>query len=457
MKTLVDISPGEVIGSGVLPDSMNEETLVWSLLTNVVIEAQGIGRPLGAQFIDTVTEDITHIVQQTLSSGENMAFFSGDTGVWQWNGTTVSLINQPFTAGGKPLLESWGDWTVGTNNLDPVKVRKGVGTTYVNLTGTNFTYCLQLIRRNPYMMALGTSDGPTWVRWCSDDNIEEWAVLPENTAGDFAIRDIPGRIRGGCSLGDAILVYSDEAITIATYIGLPYIFSFNTTIHGVGIYGPKAVCEANRKNYGLGLQGAFVTDGYNYSLLGDDNFRKWLKKTLDATDRHQISVFHNEFTDSIEFRFPTKTDGWAALYWKLDKGKFTTGDLQCNAAIERDVFPTPLVAVGNALCTYTRDVSTWNGAAFESRMETRWMDCGAIDVNKFVDHVFLNGEIDNVDILVTLQDLQKVEWEGLRHSDAATQNWVLQEALKVKVALTANDYFHISRVRLFGEQGGYAL
>ena len=95
---------------------------------------------------------------------------------------------------------------------------------------------------------------------------------------------------------------------MATYIGYPYYFSFNTTIHGIGIYGPKSVCKVNRQNYGLGPQGAFLTDGYQYQLLGDDNFRKWLAKTVDATKPHEISVFHNELTNSIRVQVPD--EGW---------------------------------------------------------------------------------------------------------------------------------------------------
>jgi hypothetical protein len=46
MKAIIDIQPGEAMGSGVLPNAMNEETVAWTELTNVVIEAQGLGRPL---------------------------------------------------------------------------------------------------------------------------------------------------------------------------------------------------------------------------------------------------------------------------------------------------------------------------------------------------------------------------------------------------------------------------
>ena len=457
MKALMDISPGEVIGSGVLPESMNEETPVWQELTNTVIQAAGIARPLGAEVVDTVSEEINHIVQQTSVAEGNIAVVAGDTGAWKYNGTVVSLINQPWTTGGTPLLETWGDWTVGTNNLDPVKIRKGSGTTFVNLTGTNFTKALQLIRRSPYMLALNTNVGKTMVHWCSDDDLETWAPLASNTAGDMTIRDIPGEIRGACSLGDSILIYGQESVTIAAYIGPPYIFSFNTNIHGIGIYGPKAVCEVNRKNYGLGEQGAFVTDGYNYQLLGDDRFRTWFKKTIDPTRWHKVVVFHNEFTDSVEFRFPTKAGLWASLYWKMDREKFTMGDLRADAAIERDVFDTPLVGVGTALCKLTRDVSDWNGVAFWSTMRTKWMDCGAIEFNKFVDHVFLNGEIDFVDIMVEMQDMEGRERIVLDWQDAERQNFVLQEDCKTRVTLRADDYFHVSRVRLYGEVGAELL
>lgn len=461
MRPLMDITPGQVIGSGVLPDSANEETMIWAEMDNTVIEAQGIGRPLGAQRIDTVTETIQHIVQQTSLAEGNIAILAGATGTWKYNGSSIVALTIPTfaSAGGTPLLESWGDWTVATNNIDKPKVRKGSGVGFVDLGGDiNFTRCLQFIRRSPYLMALNTSDGPTWVRWCSADDIEKWVVKPENTAGDFTIRDIPGAIKGGCSLGDAILIYGQESVTVCTYIGTPYIFSFVTTIHGIGIFGPKSVCEVNRKNYGIGPQGPFVTDGYNYTLLGDDRFRIWLKNNLDANKPHAITVFHNEFTDSVEFRFQKKDGKWAALYWKLDAEQFGMGSLRCDVGIERDVFPTPLVAVGTALCKYTRDTPSWDGVAFPSLMKTKWMDCGEVGFDKFVDHVLLDGDLLNVDIRVEMQNFHdESDWEALVLSDAQRQNWIMQEANKIRVTLIAMDKFHISRIRLFGEIGAAVI
>jgi hypothetical protein len=453
MKALIDVTPGEVMTSGMLPDAMNEETVIWADLTNVVIEASGIGRPLGAQQITSVSEDVTHIVQQTITNVGPRAFIAGDTGIWEYNGSTVSLVNIPFTTGGQPMLETWGDWTLATNNIDPPKVRKGTGTTFLNLGGVTFTRCRQLIRRQPYILALNTNIGATEVKWCSASDIEMWAPTPENSAGDFVIRDIAGEIKGGCQLGDAIAIYSDEAVTIATYVGLPYVFSFVTTLFGIGIYGPKSVCPVDRRNYGIGPQGIFVTDGYTFQLLGDDNFRKWLKRVVDESKWHEITVFHNEFTDSVEFRIPKLGGGWAALYWKLDANKFAIGDLRINAAVEREVFRYPLIGIGKSICTLTREVSTWDGVPFKSKAQTKWMDCGSVEMDKFVDHVFLNGEIENMTIQVEMEDLDQSQWEALLKTDAQRQNFVLQEGHKVRVTLESWENFHLSRLRVFGDAG----
>jgi hypothetical protein len=463
-KALIDVTPGEVMTSGMLPDAMNEETVIWADLNNVVIEAAGIGRPLGAKLITSVSEDITHIVQQTITgtgAGKGpRGFIAGSTAIWEYDGTAVTIVNTPFTTGGQPMLETWGDWTLATNNKDKPKVRKGPGTTFLDLGGIGadapwlgFTKCKQLIRRQPYVLALNTDVGATEVKWCSASNIELWSPKPENSAGDFVIRDIAGEIKGGCQLGDAIAIYSDEAVTIATYVGLPYVFSFTTTLFGIGIYGPKSVCPVSRQNYGIGPQGIFVTDGYSYQLLGDDNFRKWLKRSVNEARWHEITVFHNEFTDTVEFRFPNNSGGWVALYWKLDANKFAIGDLRVNAAVEREVFKTPLIGVGKDICTLTRDVSTWVGVPFKSKAQTKWMDCGSVEYDKFIDHIFLNGQLDNVTIQVEMEDLDQTQWEVLPKQDAKRQNFILQEAHKVRVTLETDDIFHLSRLRVMGDAG----
>lgn len=452
MKPLIDVTPGEAMTSGMLPDAMNEETIIWADLNNVVIEAAGIGRPLGAEHITSVAEDITHIVQQTITAVGPRAFIAGDTSIWIYDGAAVTIVNTPFTTGGQPVLESWGDWTLATNNKEKPQVRKGTGN-FIDLPGINFTKCRQLIRRQPYVLALNTNIGSTEIKWCSASNVEMWAPTPENSAGDFVIRDIAGEIKGGCMLGDAIAIYSDEAVSMATYVGLPYVFSIVTTLNGIGIYGPKSVCSVSRKNYGIGPQGMFVTDGYSYQLLGDDNFRKWLKRTVNDALWHQITVFHNEFTDSVEFRFPKVGGGWAALYWKLDANKFAIGDLRANAAVEREVFKWPLVGVGKDICKLTRDIQTWDGVKFKSLAKTKWLDCGTVEYDKFLDHVFLNGQIENLTIKVEMEDLDQNQWVALEVQDAQRQNFVLQEAHKIRVTLETEDLFHLSRLRLFGDLG----
>src|SRR5262245_12884692 len=126
--------------SGFLPNAMNEEAPVWLDLNNVVIEAKGLGRPLGADLIESVTEDVTHIVQLTTTAGQpssSKAFISGNTGIWMYDGSDITNVNFPFTAGGRPVLETWGNWCLGANAIDKPKVWKNTGT-FVDLGGINF-------------------------------------------------------------------------------------------------------------------------------------------------------------------------------------------------------------------------------------------------------------------------------------------------------------------------------
>src|SRR5262245_33783155 len=98
MQTIFDAAE-EAMTSGVLPNAMNEEAPVWVDLMNVVIEAKGLGRPLGAQLIESVSEDVTHITQLTNAVGQpssNRAFISGDTGIWMYDGSDITNINFPF-------------------------------------------------------------------------------------------------------------------------------------------------------------------------------------------------------------------------------------------------------------------------------------------------------------------------------------------------------------------------
>jgi hypothetical protein len=448
-EKLIDLQQ-ELLQSGIVPGLDEEQILLWEENRNVVHEDQGLARYFGADQIDTVTESITNITQLQSSSGVKQAVISGNTSIWLYDGAVVTLINSPFTAGGKPVLETWGNWVLATNGVDPVKIWKGSGV-FGNLAGTTFTRALQVIRRQPYMFALNTNVGFSNVHWCSDDNVEVWTPLPTNTAGDFNIRDLAGEIKGGCPIGENLGIYSQEAISIAAYVGPPAIFGFNTTVRGVGIYGPKAVAAFGGQNFGFGPQGLFITDGFSFNMLSSDVMRNYIKKNLDESKAHDITVLYNELAETAEFRFPMLDGTYRGYIFKLATKRFTETDLQVNAVIEREVFKDPLIAVGNAFCKLTRDVNTWNEQDFDGWVRTKWLDGGVPEFSKLWDYVRLNGIWTDMTVEIALMGDKNEIRTILQPTDAETIHNLIEDGAKIKFTFSGKEYWRLSRIRAFGE------
>lgn len=135
---------------------------------------------------------------------------------------------------------------------------------------------------NRFMIAIGCSglDGiadPMRVRWCSQEDFNDWIGTDENTAGGKRL-DFGSRLITGIRSNTQILIWSDTQLYLMQYVNAPLQFGF-VPKGACKIVGPNAAVDVNGTAYFMGFDDFFVYDGVlrilpcdvHTRIFGDDD------------------------------------------------------------------------------------------------------------------------------------------------------------------------------------------
>jgi hypothetical protein len=105
-----------------------------------------------------------------------------------------------------------------------------------------------------------TSQDPMYVRFSSQENINDFVATATNTAGGQRLTDGNEIVSALRSRGQ-ILIWTDTSIHGQQYLGPPYTFGFQQLGANCGIIGPHASADVNGVAYWMSKDAFFVFDG----------------------------------------------------------------------------------------------------------------------------------------------------------------------------------------------------
>lgn len=162
----------------------------------------------------------------------------------------VGNFNQPSTVDYFPLtwsLGAFGNWLIANPRGQGIFAWKNnTATPAALLTNAPAKVAYTLCTTQGYIMALGCSreaDGvfdPLAIRWCDVRAPTVWATLSTNNAGGYFLPG-GGRIVTGRVVGDYVLVWTDNALFLGSYVGSPsQTWAFQEVGRGCGAISPGA-------------------------------------------------------------------------------------------------------------------------------------------------------------------------------------------------------------------------
>lgn len=402
---------------GMAPSVVESAEYLWESAENVLFVDEG-AQPGWRKTVELsgIEFPVRGLHGQRMPDHPQMLFFGTLTKLFVSSGlntpidvsaTTYSLVENasPGVLADMWQFVSWGNWTVITNGQDPVGLYRPVWES-ANVTweactsnwddfiagsvalgnGANpmpFTWAKLIGKIGPFVFVANTNNYVNEVRWCSQDNVEDWTPTAINSAGDHVIRDLESEIIAAVPLGERYLLYGADTVHSMAYIGAPFYFGFQRVMTGVGAVGYRSVCSAGRQNYGLGMQGFFVTDGTQASYIDEPMIRQFFWADANRAQISKTTCFHNEDKNRIEWWYQRNNGTMRGIAYDYRLRAWALIDEPGTVGIERDVFEYPLVATMNG-----EILSINNGTLDEPTLVTKALDFGSPQTGKFLGYVY---------------------------------------------------------------------
>lgn len=243
-------------------------------------------------------------------------------------------------------MDTWGEYLVGCSDADGklYEWQLGFSTPTLAAAITNApTSCAAVMSTaERFIFALGASGNPRLVKWCDQENNTVWTASTTNQAGDFELQTV-GSLKCGKRVRGLNLLFTDVDVHASTYIGAPYVYSFEKVGSGCGVISSQAVAAIDTAAMWMSRSGFWIYDGYVKPLTSDVG--DYVFKNINYTQASKIYAVHNSKYGEITWFYPSSqsTENDSYVTYNYREGHWAIGSMSRTAGTDRGVFTNPLM------------------------------------------------------------------------------------------------------------------
>ena len=286
---------------------------------NYVIIAKAAATSTGAATITATAEYQINTNPATSIQGYGWGAgpWGGVSGGPGWGKSRASLAapNSVQLDSGKWSLDNWGEDVLAQQlngglyywdtSASTTTVGRAVNTT-VSAAPTSSRF-MMVSGTDRHVICFGTettigtasSRDEMFIRWCDQENVNDWVPTAINTAGTQRLTDGSKLVAAERSRG-AVLIWSDTALYQMQLIGAPFTFGFSQLGSACGACGLHATVESNGRAYWMGTDSFFMFDGSVQKIpcsIEDHVF-----KDIDAaSQKDTFAALNSEFNEVTWF------------------------------------------------------------------------------------------------------------------------------------------------------------
>lgn len=243
-------------------------------------------------------------------------------------------------------MDSWGEYLVACSSADGQLLEWQLGfttpTKAVAITNAPTGCEAVMTTAERFVFGLGASGNPRKVSWCDQEDNTVWTPSATNQAGDFEINSV-GSIKCGKRVRGINLIFTDVDVHVATYIGLPYVYSFEKAGSGCGVISSQAVAAIDTAAIWMSKSGFWVYDGYVKPLVSDVG--DYIFQNINYNQSSKVYAVHNSKYGEIIWFYPSSASNENDSYvvYNYREGHWAIGSLARTAGTDRGVFTNPLM------------------------------------------------------------------------------------------------------------------
>ena len=310
--------------SGLQNTSNDDDTHILSVRMIDLVDADGDPTTApDANIKVTGTTSTTVLVDQKLVAGDQtFRFGTDDTEV------KIEIV---------PNAYNTSDFYVDTVSLKTVTVATPLSNAPDNNLGV-------FVTEERFIFALGAAGNPKRVQWCDREARTSWTAAATNEAGDIDLATA-GQIMCAAKARGSTVIITDFDCHQATYIGPPYVYSFQRVGTNCGAVSRKSAVTTDRGVFWYGQENFFMFDGNTVSVVPCD-VHDYVFNDFNTSQQSKVWGFVNGTHQEIWWFYPSSGSTECDRYVAYDfmEGHWLVGELGRTAGVSRGVFAYPLMA-----------------------------------------------------------------------------------------------------------------
>lgn len=237
---------------------------------------------------------------------------------------------------------------------------------------------------------LGVLD-PLLINWCDAGNYTVWTAAVTNQAGSYRLPR-GSAIIGGIQGPQYALIWTDLAVWAMSYIGTPYVFSFNELASGCGLIGKFANAVLGTTVYWMSQKGFFALPSGGSVVPVPCTVWDFIFQNLDTANASKIRAAANSQFGEVTWYFPSLSSGGGEndCYVKFTPSlsAWDYGYLGRSAWIDQSVLGPPVGSDPRTQFIYQHETSNdADGAAMLPYLQTGYFALNEGEDISFVDLV----------------------------------------------------------------------
>ena len=290
-----------------------EDTNNYNIIAKSAASSGGAASVTGTAEYQINTNPATSILGYGWGAGP----YGGVSGGPGWGKSRASLAapNSVQLDSGKWSLDNWGEdilaqqlngglyyWDTSASSTT---VQRAVSSTVSNAPTSSRFMIVSGTDRHVICCGTETTIGTAttrddmFIRWCDQENVNDWTPTATNTAGTQRLTDGSKLIAAERSRG-AVLLWTDTALYQMQLIGAPFTFGFSQLGSACGACGLHATVESNGRAFWMGTDSFFMFDGSVQKI--PCSIEDFVFKDIDpASQKDTFAALNSEFNEVTWF------------------------------------------------------------------------------------------------------------------------------------------------------------
>ena len=290
-----------------------EDTNNYNIIAKSAATTGGAASVTGTAEYQINTNPATSILGYGWGAGP----YGGVSGGPGWGKSRASLAapNSVQLDSGKWSLDNWGEdilaqqlngglyyWDTSASSTT---VQRAVSSTVSNAPTSSRFMIVSGTDRHVICCGTETTIGTAttrddmFIRWCDQENVNDWTPTATNTAGTQRLTDGSKLIAAERSRG-AVLLWTDTALYQMQLIGAPFTFGFSQLGSACGACGLHATVESNGRAFWMGTDSFFMFDGSVQKI--PCSIEDFVFKDIDpASQKDTFAALNSEFNEVTWF------------------------------------------------------------------------------------------------------------------------------------------------------------